>query len=273
MKKYFIVFFIPLAMMTAVAFADEVSEAKGSQSGSIENPSVKTVGLTLGPTNFSFQDTSGMDHWSPVILQGAGASLDVFYGWEAPNKSRRLGLNFQSIGDFSYDIGARKFQLPAGNRYTAVGLDYGLAFYLFRNVLFKNLDLGIGPRVRLGYMNYKRLFLPDIVKRLEETAADVSFVLSARFHPDRRLRLEGGFSGGFIVGFSRQTHSVSGSTPLDFAGGWQIGFSFGAGLSLGPRFELGLTCQNQARGVYLGSPYRLNLNRIFLSLNYSLRKS
>jgi hypothetical protein len=250
----------------------EIIECKDTQ---LSRPSVTKAGLQLGALHFSYKDSAGMDYWTPINLSGSGINVRIFYSRERSRKRRNrfetLSLSLNSIGHFSYNTGIQKIRLSAGQHFTDFGLEYDLIFFLLRDVLFKNLDLGIGPDFRLEYMSFNRSYAPDIATRLHEEHAAVSLIIAARFSPTRRFRIDAGLFSGYIAGLSRLTHSVSGVMPFHFSQGWQICFGFSGRIIINSSIELSLDFQNQLRT--LGSNYQYNKSGLSLSLAYALGKS
>lgn len=268
-KRRFFGLFMVILTLTTMALAGEIPKKEDKNGDPTRKTTVQIVGITLGSTVFSFKDAAGRRYWTPVILNGSGPYIQVFYKRECRNRLQAFSIYLNSTGGFFYDTGVREIDLPEGNRYTDFGLEYGLIFFLLRDVLFKNLDFGIGPGVRAESMNFKRFYAPDIVTHHSEIFPILSFTSAARFRLARILRFDLGFSYGILAGISKLTHRVSGTTPLHVNRGLQTEFNMAAKLALSSRLALTADVQSQARSWGLN---RVKKSLVSLSLEYELRR-
>jgi len=231
----------------------------------------RQIDFSLGPIRYSFQDMPRFTYVTPTILEGRGTGLRLSYVRNRRNKSETISFNLNSIGRFSYNTGSREIGLSSDQGFTELGLTYDLRMFLLRDALIRNLDFGIGPVLRLDYLNFRRRYEPDYATRLKEGRAIVSLASTALFRPVQWLHFEAGLSGGFIAGLSRTTHSVSGNAPLRSEWGYLIGIQVGAGISLGPRIELSVDYRRQSRTVGREmSSYSDDLGLLSFSIGYIL---
>jgi len=209
---------------------------------------------------------------SPVKLTGKGPSFNLLYRVDKDTRTHRLGLSINAFGSFVYDSGIIKTKRPDEEFRTEIKMSYHLDFHKFKNVLFRHLNIGLGPQVYLAYYNTGRNFSPNIEITLREGHFSPAFVFSINYLPPGPFRVEIIASNGVIVGLGKTYHNELGAMPrLNGVVGWLTETSLGASLLLTSHLELGIKFRRADQGAYaLFGPYYSGKHEYLINLSYRL---
>ena len=157
---------------------------------------------------------------SPVSWRGSGPSVSGRYDINRGRAAHVIEAVAARARNFSYAGPSRSTAALAGDLASRFAATYEYRRYLWRDLLFDGLDLGLGAQGLATRVGFDRHITPTLATKTRITGGGAAAVVSIAVRRFDRLRAEASWANGAVVSSRSTRHSAQTADEIHSGGNW-----------------------------------------------------
>ena len=208
---------VALAVLTTTAVA-QPSPSPGS-----EQPARNLWTVSAGYEVFALRDISRNmrpPDASPISWRGSGPSVSGRYDINRGRSAHVIEAMAARARNFSYAGPSRSTAALAGDLASRVAATYEYRRYLWRDLLFDGLDVGLGAQGLATRVGFDRHITAHLAAKTRITGGGAAGVVSVAVRRFDRLRAEASWANGVVVSSRMTRHSAQSEDDTSSGDNW-----------------------------------------------------
>lgn len=209
--------------IVAMAVLTTTAVAQPAPSPAPDQTARKLWSVSAGYEVFALRDISRSGRppdASPISWRGSGPSVSGRYDITRGRSVHVIEAMAARARDFSYAGPSRSTAALAGDLASRFAATYEYRRYLWRDLLFDGLDLGLGAQGLATRVGFDRHITSTLATQTRITGGGAAGIVSIVVRRFDRLRAEATWANGAVMSSRTARHSVQAADETSRGGNW-----------------------------------------------------